>query len=430
MVGGITRPACGHVPRHRYPVSRPLRSLAWQSLKSETDRLRQDAIDEARERASDVDMLINGWRQTLEVLAATPAMRDHRADEANRIFTDLVQAYPYLSNAGAVDRTRTVWASALPQLRGLRFTGEQGNLVRDVVDQGRSTINAPVTRASGRNLPVSQVFLRQPILGGDGEVSGAIQVALPFEMLQTALRLDTMTPEAVVLILNEDGTVLARSAGLDEAAGSSFSGDLGPLAGSSGVAELHDQDGRDLLLAYQRTNALPWFSAVVQPLSNAYAPARTIFEGTVVAVIGVFLLTLIIGRRVGIGIVRPIQQLAEASRAIGRREFSYRVPARGDRDTRQVASAFNQMAAELQSAYRDLERRVAERTAELEHAHDELAQLNAGLQDKVARQVDEINRTAQLKRYLSPRSPMRSSAIMSASANKRGAVTLRSCSLI
>jgi class 3 adenylate cyclase len=378
--------------------------LAVLSFSAEVARLRQGALDEARERASDVDMLIVGWRQTLDVLAQTPAFRERRADEANQIFTDLIQTYPYLLNAGVLDDSLTIWSATVPQVRGIKVTGAQGTQLREAMALGTFSASAPVTFAAGRTQPVSLVWLRQPTRSRDGTVNGLIQIGLPFETLQSALNLSTMTPSAVVLILSEDGTVLARGDGLEEGAGTSF---LAALAkqkpqGASGVLNLRDDAGQEWFLAYQRSSSLPWYAAVVQPQSAAFAPARQVLQGTVITVLSVLLLTVIISRRVSIGVVRPIRQLTVASRAIGRREFGHRVPLSGDADIRQVTAAFNQMASEMERAYRDLELRVAERTAELEHARSELERLNAGLQETVTNQVEEINRTALLKRYLSP----------------------------
>ena len=61
------------------------------------------------------------------------------------------------------------------------------------------------------------------------------------------------------------------------------------------------------------------------------------------------------------------------------------------------------MASQLQTAYEDLETRVEERTAELDAAHRELETVNARPSGDRRVPGRQLERTNQLKRYLSPR---------------------------
>lgn len=59
-----------------------------------------------------------------------------------------------------------------------------------------------------------------------------------------------------------------------------------------------------------------------------------------------FVLSLVMSRSV----TRPVSQLAEAARAIGRRELGYRVETRGSQELVDLAQSFNRMADELERA--------------------------------------------------------------------------------
>jgi signal transduction histidine kinase len=74
--------------------------------------------------------------------------------------------------------------------------------------------------------------------------------------------------------------------------------------------------------------------------------------------IGVFL-SVLLSR----GVTRPVSQLAEAARAIGRRDLGYRVTAEGSRELQELAESFNRMAGDLERA--ELARRNL--TADIAH---------------------------------------------------------------
>ena len=59
-----------------------------------------------------------------------------------------------------------------------------------------------------------------------------------------------------------------------------------------------------------------------------------------------FILSMVLSRSV----TRPVAQLAEAARAVGKRELGYRVEAKGSQELVDLARSFNRMAEELESA--------------------------------------------------------------------------------
>ncbi len=72
-------------------------------------------------------------------------------------------------------------------------------------------------------------------------------------------------------------------------------------------------------------------------------------------------------------ISQPILELAETARAISdRHDYSVRAGKHGDDELGVLTDAFNHMLAQIQEQNEELEKRVRERTAELESANDEL----------------------------------------------------------
>ncbi|HVZ63611.1 MAG TPA: ATP-binding protein [Lacunisphaera sp.] len=77
----------------------------------------------------------------------------------------------------------------------------------------------------------------------------------------------------------------------------------------------------------------------------------------------------------------PIRELAGTARVVAsRRDYSVRAPRHGTDELGLLTDAFNQMLEEIQALHADLERRVAERTAQLAEANTELQRSRAELQ--------------------------------------------------
>jgi class 3 adenylate cyclase len=331
--------------------------LAVQSVSAGRASIRSVTVEAARFRAADVDALIESWRQTLDALAHTPSVRERRVDETNQILEELLQAYPYLMNVSAVDDELFIWAAAQPRNRGQRITGPQSERARLVLERGQTDVSERVALAPEPGRPARLVFIRHPIRDRAGQVVGLLQLGLPLETLNAALRLDTAAPDHPVAVVHADGTLLTSSGADQVWSGGDGSGVPGSLVTQvpSGVVDVRDTDGGEWLVAYQRADSLPWYALVA------------------------------------------------AAGRFATRDFAHRVRLGESCELDRVAAAFNQMAAQLRSAYEDLEARVRERTTELDAARRELESVNAGLQSTVERQVEQLERTNQLKRYLSPR---------------------------
>lgn len=115
------------------------------------------------------------------------------------------------------------------------------------------------------------------------------------------------------------------------------------------------------------------FYAVAElPLSEALGPAYQ----TLLTTSALLLVTLIIAASIGFiavrQVVRPIQGLAATARAISAGDLSRDAMVTGRDELGDLATAFNTMTSRLRDLLADLEKRVADRTAALEGALDEV----------------------------------------------------------
>lgn len=82
-------------------------------------------------------------------------------------------------------------------------------------------------------------------------------------------------------------------------------------------------------------------------------------------------------------VVRPVRELGHAAQAIERGQWSTRAPEGRPDELGKLAQAFNQMASEVQSYTESLERKVADRSAEVQAKNVQLEKVNSQLQQAV-----------------------------------------------
>jgi signal transduction histidine kinase len=102
------------------------------------------------------------------------------------------------------------------------------------------------------------------------------------------------------------------------------------------------------------------------------------YYGTVLTSVGSVVLLVVFAVVVGGAITWPMQQVSEAARLLGEGDWDQRVAPRGGRETRILATAFNNMADALKEARESL----AARNQELEETALRLAMLNDDLRDR------------------------------------------------
>src|SRR6185503_3889999 len=139
----------------------------------------------------------------------------------------------------------------------------------------------------------------------------------------------------------------------------------------------------------------PWVILVEFPDDVVLKPVNGFMARMVV--IGIFLFVMgvagafVLSRR----ITGPLYQLTAGATAIRRGDHSRSVEIQQNDEIGQLAKAFNTMVEKLHDSQRELERKVQERTAQLEEANQQLEQLSETNAQK--RTVAEKERTDALE---------------------------------
>ncbi|MBA2295968.1 MAG: HAMP domain-containing protein [Actinobacteria bacterium] len=134
----------------------------------------------------------------------------------------------------------------------------------------------------------------------------------------------------------------------------------------------HDQNGTEVISAYQTIESLGWHVFVEEPLSEAFAPLKSAIWRTALLLVAFLLLasatSVLLARR----LVRPIESIQAAAARIGSGALDMRIENTSRDELGALAEEFNRMAERLGESYSNLEQRVEERTRALATALEQL----------------------------------------------------------
>jgi len=135
------------------------------------------------------------------------------------------------------------------------------------------------------------------------------------------------------------------------------------------VQVVKDPQGRDVLTAFAPIAPLGWSVFVDLPTEEAYAPLYASVLRSGVVLLAGLALAVLAGLFLARRMVVPIQILCEGATRIGGGDFGQRMSIKTRDELEVLGEQFNRMAAHLQDSYANLERKVEERTHQLEAAN-------------------------------------------------------------
>jgi PAS domain S-box-containing protein len=241
------------------------------------------------------------------------------------------------------------------------------------------------------NEPKRFVDVAFPYLDKSGKVQGVLGVHLSWqwarEVEQSVMEPIAARRKVEAMIVGADGTVLLGPSGL-QGKRLDYQSLRAAREGGNGFAVEDWQDGRKYLVGYSKGKGyssypgLGWTVLVRQNVEDAYEPVRRIQRTVLGSGIGLALLFSVLGLIAARRISRPMQDLADAAERVQRRE-SPEIPVShaAYAEVRTLTGSLNALLSNLLQKESDLkelnltlERRVEQRTRELEQA---LAQVKA-----------------------------------------------------
>ncbi len=144
--------------------------------------------------------------------------------------------------------------------------------------------------------------------------------------------------------------------------------------GEFGHARTTDYRGQDVLVAYRPVGRgfNGWGLIAKMDTSEAHAPVRQLQWLLSALCVAALVLGLAASNFIARRFALPIRQLAKTSSSVAAGDFTVRSHVRSSDELGALSSTFNRMTEELERSHSDFERRISERTRDLEGAHDML----------------------------------------------------------
>jgi PAS domain S-box-containing protein len=253
---------------------------------------------------------------------------------------------------------------------------------RDYYKKVKATNATAYSRAQlGRTTGRPNLQIAEPIRDKSGQFIGFSQGVVDLgEIEDVAERVLAQSPGLRAVVLDAEGRVLAHpseQARLDMTDLSAWPLYRPSADGNDGTRIATNEDGVSMraATAVVMPGVLDWRVLVMRPEAEVEAHAADIRRGTVWTA-GLALLAALVMAAVFSSLMsRPITKLATVLAAVGEGDFSREPPSYRSWYPREVGTllaAFAQMIVQLRARTEELERRVAERTAELTAVNHEL----------------------------------------------------------
>ena len=365
----------------------PLASLVFYNAEMQRREVaaqaEEDALRLARIFASNEERTVDSANRLLVLLAEVPVVKKLDARACLPLFARVLGDETGYANIGLLNSSGQVIASANPMPS--HPSARQSALFRQAVARDQFTVTEFELEPDGKH---ADMMCGEPVLGENGEVDGVIFAELDLGwMSDLNSRLD-LAPGVTLSVLSTEGIILARIPDHGGLVGKSAleapAGRVIVQSHGSGTAHAVGLDHVRRLFAFtplDPVHGLKGFVSASIPDDMAFSAARR-SEHRQLVMLAVFALAAFAAAwfAADILVLRGLRRLLRATHNVAAGDLRTRagkVPGGGE--FRELAQAFDTMAASLEAegkardaAERELERRVAQRTAEWEEANRRL----------------------------------------------------------
>jgi signal transduction histidine kinase/CheY-like chemotaxis protein len=162
---------------------------------------------------------------------------------------------------------------------------------------------------------------------------------------------------------------------------------------------VHDDKGRPVLAAYATAAPLNWLVLVELPEHEANAPLNTAILRIIIVLVAGLVLALLAALVLARLMVVPVRALAAGAARIGAGQLDHRIKITSGDELEALGDQLNDMAAKLQGSYATLERKVEERTQQLQAANLSKSRFLAAASHDLRQPLHALNLFAAQLRY-------------------------------
>jgi PAS domain S-box-containing protein len=166
---------------------------------------RENVLRTTRLAAQNQEAQNEGARQLLEALSQLPQVRPENAADCNVLFASLLKLYPQYANLGMSDQNGNVYCSAIQSTPPANIA-DRSYFERAL--QGRSF--AIGDYQVGRLTGVGSINFAYPVMDANNAVNGVVFAALDLKWLNQVVSRIGLPPGSTLLMLDSNGTILAR----------------------------------------------------------------------------------------------------------------------------------------------------------------------------------------------------------------------------
>ncbi len=353
--------------------------------------------------AGEIDATFDGAFGLAWAIAGNPLAREMDPRRLDPLLRRLVTQYPAFEAVGVFDAQGRNRGYGHPTLSPEpRFSiGDKAHF-RAAMSTNAAAISAvfPLRRPAG----VMGFAAAVPVRDEQGRPIGVVSVGVTAAQLAKRFEEARLQPGQIISLADPTGRLAFHTTrrSLTPAESESYR-QLAPLRSAlAGIptsgAYLSPLTSEARLGAFVPTLRSQWAVIVGIPREVALAPAHERLRRDLLAFGGILLLSGAIAALLGRLLTRPIHALEEAARALGQGDLGRRAGIATGDELERVGAAFDEMAerlqvrdealreseARLRALSEDLERRVAERTRQLEALNAELEGSRAQLEVQFA----------------------------------------------
>ncbi|KQT61430.1 histidine kinase [Methylobacterium sp. Leaf456] len=354
---------------------------------SRSDAVRAAALRGAQAVAADLGDFADGARQTLDILAEEPAIRNRDAAACSAFLGAVAGRISGSQIIVVTDREGSLVCNSRGAAPGAYSLADRGYFKR-AMETGSSAVGEYVI---GRGTGRPTIQFAHPLHDAAGAIDGLINLGFDPEWLGRRLGNAGLPRDATVTVTDRNGTVLVRlpdtEAWLGRSVPRDFADGLERALAGGGVREMAGLRGNMRITGVVRPDgALDGITVVVglnRTLAFADIDAAT-RRGAVLIALGSLIAVLAAlwgGRRF---IRHPVRQLLDAAGAWSAGDLGVRSGLTGTSEFGKLGRAFDRMAADLQRHEESLKAELSKSQALQEQQVTMLHELNHRVKNTLA----------------------------------------------
>jgi len=336
-----------------------------------------------------LEQIVRESRQFSLLLSELPEAQSGKGESVQSILTNTLKNNPQYKNILLADVAGNIWASAIPLAKNTKISVADRSYFKKAKTTLRfATGEYTVSRMNGK--PAFHVA--NPLVI-KGNFAGVVILSLDLDSMSSILGSLQLPASANYVIVDQNGIIVSRGRELGENVGKPIKTDDFILMGKGPDKKSYEftrKDGERRVVSYRKMRLEGEQAPYIyvrggMSLQEAVGAAnRRLLLNLLTLlpfVIFAFLLAIVIGKR---SIADRVRKLQDAAHKIADGDLEVRIaPLVNGGEFGDLALSFDHMAAKL-----------AENLAEIKLAQDQIIRLNTDLEKKVA------NRTAQLEALL------------------------------